>query len=206
MFTIYDEAGFTIGNKSRKEKKLVEKEKLRSAILEAARQLFMSRGYENVGMRDVAQAIGQQPTQVYRLKLSKSDILAELILELNTKQIERLPKIIAKIGDGSLLDKVSSYLESLYELDIEHLPLRSVGAAHGWSWSADYESRNFEQVLKLIAPIASWLEGAGLGDVQPRCLGIFSLYYIGFRGAVIRNSSANDCLKLIQPSLIFFCR
>ena len=185
---------------------MINKENLRIAVLDAAQQLFISKGYENVGMRDIALAVGKQPTQVYRLKLSKSDILAELILQLNSKQIERVPKLLSSIKGDKLYDKVCAYLESLYELDIEHLPLRSVGAAHGWSWSADYESRNFEQVLKLIAPIASWLEGAGLGDVQPRCLGIFSLYYIGFRSAVIRKSSANDCLKLIQPSLIFFCR
>jgi AcrR family transcriptional regulator len=184
---------------------LVDKEKLRLAVLEAARQLFMSKGYENVGMRDVAQAIGQQPTQVYRLKLSKSDILAELILELNAMQIERLPKIITKIGDVSLLDKVSSYLESLYELDIEHLPLRGVGAAHGWSWSADYESRNFEQVRKLIAPIASWMTDARLSDVESRCLGVFALYYVGFRNAVIRKSSAKECLEMIKPSLHYLC-
>ena len=187
-------------------KKLVDKENLRIAVLEAAQQLFISNGYENVGMRDIAQVVGKQPTQVYRLKLSKSDILAELILQLNAKQIERVPKILSTIVGDSLYDKVCIYLERLYELDIEYLPLRSVGAAHGWSWTAEYEARNNEQVIHLIAPIASWIAEAGLNDVHARCIGMFSLYYVGFRGAVIRKLSANECLESIKPSLSYFCR
>lgn len=81
---------------------MVDKESLRAQVLTASRQLFMSRGYENVGMRDIAAAVGQQPTQVYRLKLSKSDILAELILDLNNKQIAQLPKVLSKIKDESV--------------------------------------------------------------------------------------------------------
>jgi len=185
---------------------LVDKENLRLEVLSAARTLFMSNGYESVGMRDIAQAVGQQPTQVYRLKLSKSDILAELILELNATQIERLPQITSQITKGNLLEKVSDYLEQLYQFDIEHLPLRKVGAAHGWSWSEEYETKNNEQVRHLISPIASWIQEAGLDGVQSRCIGIFSLYYVGFRGAVIRKSSAADCLKMIQPSLTYLCK
>ncbi len=185
---------------------MIDKENLRSAVLEAARELFISKGYENVGMRDIAQAVGKQPTQVYRLNLSKSDILAELILQLNEKQIERIPKILKSIKGDNLFDKVCEYTERLYELDIEYLPLRSEGAAHGWSWSAKYEVKNNEQVRHLIAPIASWITEAGLKDVQARCIGMFSLYYVGFRGAVIRRSSANECLESIKPSLSYFCR
>ena len=72
-----------------KRKKLAGKQNLRTDVINVARQLFMSKGYENVGMRDIAQVLGQQPTQVYRLNLCKADILAELILELNEKTDEQ---------------------------------------------------------------------------------------------------------------------
>lgn len=185
---------------------MVDKESLRAQVLTASRQLFMSRGYENVGMRDIAAAVGQQPTQVYRLKLSKSDILAELILDLNNKQIAQLPKVLSKIKDGSVLEKIVKYLEIQYKFDIENIELRKVGAVHGWSWNAEYESKNFEQVLKLIHPIAQWMNEAGLDDVDSRCVGIFSLYYVGFRGAVINNFSAAECIATIKPSLIYFVK
>jgi len=66
--------------------------------------------------------------------------------------------------------------------------------------------KNFDQVSRLIAPIAKWIKEAELDDVNARCLGIFSLYYVGFRGAVIGKSSAIGCLKMIQSSLTFYCR
>ena len=67
---------------------------LKDQVLRAARRLFMEQGYDAVGMRDIARAVGRQPVQVYRLDLSKSDILAELILELNQEQVVQLPKLL----------------------------------------------------------------------------------------------------------------
>ena len=81
-----------------------DKQNLRTDVINVARQLFMSKGYENVGMRDIAQVLGQQPTQVYRLNLCKSDILAELILELNEAQIAKLPIIKTQIEGDTVLD------------------------------------------------------------------------------------------------------
>jgi AcrR family transcriptional regulator len=68
---------------------------LREQVLMAAWKLFMERGYEAVGMRDIANAVGRQPVQAYRLNLAKADILAELIIELNQEQIKQLPQLRA---------------------------------------------------------------------------------------------------------------
>ncbi len=184
---------------------MADKQNLRADVINVARQLFMSKGYENVGMRDIAQVLGQQPTQVYRLNLCKADILAELILELNEAQIAKLPKIKDQIEGKTVLEKVNSYVELLYEFDIEHLPLRKVAATHGWTWSLSYEEKHSKQVRQFLEPIETWMADAGLTNVRARSLGIFSLYYIGYREAVIRQASASDCLKMIHTSLSYFC-
>jgi AcrR family transcriptional regulator len=177
---------------------------LKQQVLAAAQQLFMERGYEAVGMREIAQAVGKQPVQIYRLKLSKSDILAELIIELNQNQITRLPTLCKHIEGRTVLDRVCCFLRELYQLDIEYLPIRSVGAAFGWMWSPEQEQRIIAQVLQLIKPMANTLEAAGLNDLSARCLGIWSLYYVGFRQAVIHGGTAEDCLRVIKPSLKYF--
>ena len=182
-----------------------DKQNLRTDVINVARQLFMSKGYENVGMRDIAQVLGQQPTQVYRLNLCKADILAELILELNETQIAKLPTLMTEIKGDSVLEKVSSYVELLYEFDIEHLPLRKVAATHGWNWSLSYEEKHYKQVRKFLEPIEMWMTENGLSNVRARSLGVFSLYYVGYREAVIRQASASECLKMIRTSLSFFC-
>lgn len=164
----------------------------------------MARGYEAVGMRDIARAVGREPVQVYRLKLSKSDILAELIIKLNQEQIDQLPELCKRIKGRDLFERTCSYLRELYKSDVHYLPIRAVGAAYGWMWSASYEQRVVEQVHQLIKPLVDLMLESGLEDIPARCIGIWSLYYVGYRQAVIHGGTADDCLAVIKPSLRFF--
>lgn len=174
---------------------------LKSHVLLAAKDLFLTRGYDAVGMREIAAAVGKQPVQIYRLNLSKSDILAELIIELNAEQIGQLPALCASITGTSLLEKVCSYFRGLYELDIQYLPIRSVGAAYGWMWNAAYEQQIMVQVMQLLQPVINWMGEAGLERIQSRCYGIWSVYYVGFRRAAIHAGSADDCINEIRPTI-----
>jgi AcrR family transcriptional regulator len=177
---------------------------LKAQVLAAARALFMARGYEAVGMREIAEAVGKQPVQVYRLKLSKADILAELIIELNQEQIKQLPELRARMTGVTVFERTCSFLRELYVLDIHYLPIRSVGAAFGWMWSASHEQRVIEQVFQLVQPVVDAMQAAGLDDIPARCMGIWSLYYVGYRHAVMQNGTADECLAAIKPSLRFF--
>ena len=177
---------------------------LRRQVLVAARALFMERGYEAVGMREIALAVGKQPVQIYRLKLSKADILAEVIIELNREQIQQIPMLCTNVKGISVFDRTCEYLRELYTLDIAYLPIRSVGAAYGWLWSAAYEKAVIEQVHQLVSPVIGWMQEAKFDDIPARCLGIWSLYYVGYRHAVMQGGTADECLEGIKPSLRYF--
>ena len=179
---------------------------LKLLVVAAARDLFMSKGYEAVGMRDIASAVGRQPVQIYRLNLSKSDLLAEVILALNQHQIDQLPALCAQVQGDTLLDKVASYFHALYRLDIQYLPIRSVGAAYGWRWSAAYEEKITQHVFAFLAPIAGWMGEQGLDDVMARCYGLWSVYYVGFRRAAVHGGSADECIAEIRPTLDILLR
>lgn len=174
---------------------------LRKQLVQAARGLFLSKGYENVGMREIAQAVGKAPTQVYRLGLAKTDILAEIIIELNQEQIDRLPALLRTITGANAFERASAYLLCLYESDIEYMPIRAIGAAQGWTWSAAYEEAVTSQVWELLAPIVGWLADDHVGDIPARCMAIWSLYFVGYRRAVLHGGTAADCLAGIRPSL-----
>jgi len=177
------------------------KSALRQDILKVAKKLFMEKGFEAVGMREIAQAVGLQPTQMYRLELSKADILAEVIIDLNDELIQGLPALLASLEGVNAFERTSAYLHALYRFDIEHQPLRSVGAVYGWSWSGAYEAAVIEQVWQFLLPIANWLRDEGFADIQARCYGVWALYYVGYRRAVTKQGSADDCLAEIRPSL-----
>ncbi len=174
---------------------------LKTLVLEAAKALFLTHGYDAVGMREISSAVSRQPVQIYRLNLSKADILAEVIIDLNDEQIRQLPDLCAKVTGTTLNDKVCSYFRELYALDIQNLPIRSVGAAYGWTWNKAYEERIVGQVMQLLQPVIAWMTEAGINQIEARCYGIWSVYYVGFRRAAIHGGNADDCIGGIRPTL-----
>jgi len=63
------------------ERRAREKENLRRAILDAARELFATQEYKNVSMRKIAEKIEYSPTAIYLHFKDKEEILGHLIEE-----------------------------------------------------------------------------------------------------------------------------
>ena len=75
-----------------KERRTREKEQLQRQILSAARELFVSEGYENVSMRKIAAKIEYSPTTIYLYFRDKADLLDSVCKEtlldlLNTLEL-----------------------------------------------------------------------------------------------------------------------
>lgn len=60
------------------DRKTREKQLLRQEILDAARELFVAEGYENVSMRKIADRIEYSPTTIYLYFKDKSQLLQEI--------------------------------------------------------------------------------------------------------------------------------
>src|SRR5439155_17952519 len=67
-----------MGIKQRQER---DREAVRRAILDAARELFVSEGYNNVSIRKIAERIEYSPAAIYSYFPSKDDIFFELAEE-----------------------------------------------------------------------------------------------------------------------------
>ncbi|HLH10010.1 MAG TPA: TetR/AcrR family transcriptional regulator [Terriglobales bacterium] len=67
-----------MGVKERRER---EKSEVRDKILDAARELFLSEGYEGVSMRKVADKIEYTPTTIYSYFVDKEDLFRQLCHE-----------------------------------------------------------------------------------------------------------------------------
>ncbi len=86
-----------MGTKERRER---EREDLRRAILDAARDLFVSEGFEAVSMRRIASAIEYSPTAIYLYFADKDAILVALAEEgfhLLSERLERTNAIFDPI-------------------------------------------------------------------------------------------------------------
>ena len=80
-----------------KERRAREKEQLRRRILSAARELFVTEGYESVSMRKIADMIEYSPTTIYLYYEDKADLLDSVCKEtllnlLNTLDLLRKDK------------------------------------------------------------------------------------------------------------------
>lgn len=173
----------------------------RTRVLEAAEKLFRKHGFDDVGMRDIAEAADTNPVQLYRLGLSKSEILGELIVRLNDRQIREMKKLdIAQLGT-TVSERVLGYLLALYRLDTRDKELRKLGAAYGWLWPKEREAQVLEQIHDLVGPVKDELKHAGFDQVGDRCLAIWSVYYTGYRSAIIHDASAEQCLEGISGAV-----
>lgn len=169
-------------------------------IVGIAHRLFEKKGYEKVGMREISSAANKSPMQLYRLGLDKQDLLAEVILRVNSKQIQKIEPFTPK-KTSSAKKFIGNYLLNLYQQDIANLAIRKEGAAFGWKWSDKYEKLIIGQLLQIIKPIADALEYEGYDEIEARCYAIWSLYYVGYRNAVMHDADAKSCLNAIEPSL-----
>jgi AcrR family transcriptional regulator len=81
-----------------KERRAQEKAQLRARILEAARYLFIRKGYEAVTMREVAARIGYTATALYYHFPDKESLLRELC-ELDFEALSAYFKRLGRISD-----------------------------------------------------------------------------------------------------------
>lgn len=175
-------------------------------LLDAARSLFMEKGFAAVGMREITARAGLMPIQSYRLGLAKEDLLAEISIALTAEQLRTITPQMAARPDEPLLAFVERYLQRLYESDIEHIRIRRESAAYGWMWSDKYEQRIVTQVMELLQPIADAMQAHGLEHLPARGFTIWSLYYVGYRAAVVAGADAQQCVAGIRDALALALR
>ncbi len=85
-----------MGSKQRRER---EKEELRQEILDAARELFVQEGYENVSMRRIAEKIEYSPTTIYLYFDDKVSLLYAICEETFARLAKRMETIAKDAGD-----------------------------------------------------------------------------------------------------------
>ncbi|MEW6207293.1 MAG: TetR/AcrR family transcriptional regulator [Acidobacteriota bacterium] len=102
-------------SKDRRER---EKEALRQEILDAARDLFVQEGYENVSMRRIAEKIDYSPTTIYLYFEDKADLLFHLCEETFKRLVVKGEKILAEKTDP--LTKVKKIGRNYIEFGLRH--------------------------------------------------------------------------------------
>jgi|SRR5579871_1485737 len=107
-----------MGIKERQER---DREAVRRAILDAARELFVTEGFQHVSIRKIAERIEYSPAAIYSYFASKDDIffaLAEEGFRLLGSPAD--PDALERLGHLSPIDRLRAVFWRLYEFSRQH--------------------------------------------------------------------------------------
>src|SRR3979409_83638 len=102
-----------------KERQHRDREAVRRAILDAARDLFVIEGFQNVSIRKIAERIEYSPAAIYGYFPSKDDIFFALAEDVSRLLGEMVPDGPAG-ADPPPLDRVRQIFWSMYEFSRAH--------------------------------------------------------------------------------------
>ncbi|GAB4456152.1 MAG: TetR/AcrR family transcriptional regulator [Armatimonadaceae bacterium] len=97
------------------ERRAREKEELRRAILDAARDLFAEQGYSAVSLRKIAERIEYSPTTIYLYFKDKEEILRHLIEEGFTMLHDRIMQLSEPNPVQRMRQGTKCYFEFAFE-------------------------------------------------------------------------------------------
>lgn len=100
------------------ERRAREKKELRQEILDAARDLFVREGFENVSMRKIADKIEYSPTTIYLYFHDKSDLLDCLCEETFSRLARKQALLEQSVGDP--LERLEKCLRSYIDFGLKH--------------------------------------------------------------------------------------
>jgi AcrR family transcriptional regulator len=100
------------------ERRAREKKELRQEILDAARDLFIRDGYENVSMRKIAEKIEYSPTTIYLYFQDKAELLDCLCEETFARLIRQQDHVRDTIADP--LERLRDSLRGYIEFGLKH--------------------------------------------------------------------------------------
>jgi AcrR family transcriptional regulator len=105
--------------------------KTRHRVLEAARRLFMERGYEAATIRDIASAAGLSTGAVFASFLDKTDLFNAVMAEDFQRLMEGLRQ--TEQPDAEVHDAVLALFKGGYAFHFEQLPLLQAAVSLSWS-------------------------------------------------------------------------
>jgi AcrR family transcriptional regulator len=100
------------------ERRAREKKELRQEILDAARDLFVREGFENVSMRKIAEKIEYSPTTIYLYFQDKADLLDCICEETFSRLVRKQTALDETVRDP--LDRLRRGLRAYIEFGLKH--------------------------------------------------------------------------------------
>ena len=143
-----------------------QKAATRQRVLDAARELFDTQGYEGTTIREIARRAGVAVGSVFTTFASKGEILSEVMearLEPLYAEIDRVMPHLR----GSTVDRLRTMFAVHFEFEARNLRLFLLHIAAAYDWTLSPAARPYGRNARLQCVIRETLaKGVAEGDVR----------------------------------------
>lgn len=180
--------------------KIVDHDEYRKELLEKCFDLFSSRGYANVTMREIAGELEISTGSLYHYFSSKQTILQKMIEKITREEIDHIMEIVYKTDDVSVRASIFLGYFKKREAYFKKL-LLLVNDFHRYCYSDENQSF-LNNYAKTITDYVA--EGAGVG----RDFGIMIIAYLtglGFMRLIVSDVvDVDQQMEIIQKVVISY--
>jgi AcrR family transcriptional regulator len=144
-----------------------QKAATRERVIAAARELFISVGYEAATVRQIANLAGVSVGSVFTTFASKGEILSHIMQERLDALYAEIDQVIAAL-QGSTAERLKTLFAAFTAFEVGQVQLFLAHIAAAYDWTISAEARPFGRTPRLRALIRGCLAaGVELGDVDP---------------------------------------
>ena len=144
-----------------------QKEATRQRVLDAARDLFETKGFDATTVREIASQAGVSVGSVFTTFSSKNDILSQVMADRLDALYAELDRLVPHLR-GSTADRLRSIFAIHYAFETRRTRLFLAHIAAAYNWTLSPSSRPYGRNPRLRLVIRDCLtEGIVRGDVDP---------------------------------------
>ena len=144
-----------------------QKEATRQRVLDAARELFDTQGYQGTTIREIARHAGVSVGSVFTSFASKGEILSQVMEERLDSLYAELDRVVPHLR-GSTCDRLRSIYAIFFAFESSRTKLFLSHVAAAYDWTLPPTARPYGRNNRLRAIIRDCLaKGVEEGDVAP---------------------------------------
>lgn len=187
------------------------REATKASVIEAARKVFLERGYEGATIKAIADEAGVSPGTVLNAAPSKASLLVEILKEEYQAILDSSELLDAALS-GAVIDKLVALMQVSFEAQSRHPELFAAAVGHSWLWTDPAYDESYKQMDLSWEPITRTIRrGVDSGELRQdldieEVRAMLQDIYLGvFRRANRQELGSNEVSRIMRTRLqIFF--
>lgn len=182
----------------------IRREATKANVIEAARDVFLQRGYEGTTIKLIADEAKVSPGTVLNAAPSKAALLIQILQEEYESirdSLDRLEKALS----GDIVDRLLALMQATLEAQTRRGDLFAAAIGHAWLWTDPVYDETFGQLDMAWGAVRRVLEsGKAEGELCADCdidhtLSALQDFYLGvFRRSRRENLDSNGASTLMR--------